>query len=108
MEDVKQSRPIFSHIRDLKGITDTIYGSTSGAPHYSKYPLGKHAGYYLQAHGYTHNSILEIEKVYFQTVDTNGSSNADKFVELLSPQGMATTEILWLWDLIRHDDDCGF
>ena len=95
-------KPVYSHIRDFAGIIDTIYGSTSAAPHYVSYDLGKHASHYLQAHGYTEATISEIERLW------TASKTVDDFTDHLVPLGMAVTEVTWLWDLIHHDDDCGF
>ncbi|KAJ7031790.1 hypothetical protein C8F04DRAFT_1262650 [Mycena alexandri] len=96
-------RPIYSHIRDFTGIIDTIYGSSSAPLVYLSYGLGKHAGYYLQAHGYTDSTIKKIEEIWMRS-----GSSVDTFVDLLSAHGVATTEGRWLWDMINHDDDCGF
>ncbi|KAJ7447385.1 hypothetical protein B0H11DRAFT_1929744 [Mycena galericulata] len=72
-------RPIFSHIRDFAGITGTIYGSTSGSPAYTQYDqLGKHAAHYLQAHGYTAETIEEIQSIWLSCKDV------DEFVGLLN------------------------
>ncbi|KAJ7082615.1 hypothetical protein C8R43DRAFT_1169716 [Mycena crocata] len=97
-----KTRMVYSYVRDYTGIIDTIYGKTSSPPEYPLHALGKHAGYYLEAHGYTQDTITGIEGIWSE------SSNVDEFIDLLAPSGMATTEIRWLWDLIRHDDDCGF
>ncbi|KAJ6521410.1 hypothetical protein B0H19DRAFT_1068725 [Mycena capillaripes] len=91
---------IDSHIRDFTGIINTIYGSTT-TPTYKLYTLGKHAGYYLQAHGYTETTIQEIQKLWANSADV------DTFIEHLTSRGMPAAEIRWLWDLIRHDDNCG-
>ncbi|KAJ6450340.1 hypothetical protein C8R47DRAFT_1230301 [Mycena vitilis] len=96
----KKTGPIDSHIRDFAGILNTVYGSTT-APAYKLYNLGKHAGYYLQAHGYTEPIILQIEEIYLEAKDV------ESFVKSLTSQGMAAAEVRWLWDLIRHDDNCG-
>ncbi|KAJ7769594.1 hypothetical protein DFH07DRAFT_768864 [Mycena maculata] len=99
--ETKRTRPIFSYIRSLSGITDTIYG-TSSAPEYGSHILGKHADYYLLSHGYTDDSIETIRHIL------SNSPKVDIFVDLLSAHGMAATETRWLWDLIHHDDNCGF
>jgi hypothetical protein len=91
---------IDSHIRDFTGIMDTIYGSTT-TPSYKSYTLGKHAGFYLQAHGYTETTIHEIQKLWAN------STHVDVFIEHLTSRGMPAAEVRWLWDLIRHDDNCG-
>jgi hypothetical protein len=91
---------VYSHIRDLTGITDSIYG-TSLPPKYEVQEIGRHAGYYLQAHGYTQETINDITGLYAR------SATVEDFVEVLNSGGMAATEIRWLWDLIQHDDDCG-
>ncbi|KAJ7031786.1 hypothetical protein C8F04DRAFT_1262644 [Mycena alexandri] len=96
-------RPIYSHIRDFTGIIDTIYGSSSAPLVCLSYGLGKHAGYYLQAHGYTDSTIKKIEEIWMRS-----GSSVDTFVDLLSAHGVAATEGRWLWDMINHDDDCGF
>jgi hypothetical protein len=95
------TQPIFSHIRDLSGIIDTIYGTTK-TPEYPQHQIGRHASYYLHAHGYTASSIDEIASIWAH------SEGAEAFVEVLGSKGMAAAEVHWLWDLIRHDDDCGF
>ena len=43
---------VYSHIRDLSGIIDTIYGTTLTPPHFEANEIRHHAGYYLHAHGY--------------------------------------------------------
>ena len=91
---------VYSHIRDLTGIIGSIYG-TSLAPKYEAHQIGRHAGYYLQAHGYTEETIDNIAVVYAR------STTVEEFVEILNSGGMVATEIRWLWDLIQHDDDCG-
>ncbi|KAJ7074938.1 hypothetical protein B0H15DRAFT_806525 [Mycena belliarum] len=107
-EPASQSQPlpkpkiIYSHIRDLTGIVDTIYGSTSSKPDYALYNLGRHASNYLQAHGYTGSTIKEIENIWAS------SGSVDNFSARLVPLGMAATEVQWLWELIHHDDNCGF
>jgi hypothetical protein len=92
---------IYSHIRDLTGIIDTIYGSTSATPNYTLNTLGKHASHYLGAHGYTNPTITEIEKIW------SACTTLDEFTNQLTTLGMAATESHWLWDLIHHDD-CGY
>ncbi|KAJ7285548.1 hypothetical protein C8J57DRAFT_1215958 [Mycena rebaudengoi] len=57
------TQPIFSHIRDLSGIIDTIYG-TNKIPEYPQHQIGWHASYYLHAHGYTASSIDEIASIW--------------------------------------------
>ncbi|KAJ7615116.1 hypothetical protein DFH06DRAFT_1146169 [Mycena polygramma] len=99
-DEPKMRRPIFSHIRDLTGIIDTIYGSTTGSPVYSQYNLGKQANKYLHAHGYTDSTIQKIQETW------EGSQSSEEFVKLLSPYGMATTEIQWLWEMITHAEHC--
>ncbi|KAJ7016999.1 hypothetical protein C8F04DRAFT_1339618 [Mycena alexandri] len=89
-----------SYMRDLSGIVGIIYGSTTSAPTYQSYDLGRHTSYYLQAHGYDESAIEEIQKLWAQ------SDDVEKFVELLTSRGMAATEVRWLWDLIRHDENC--
>ncbi|KAJ7898761.1 hypothetical protein B0H13DRAFT_2664483 [Mycena leptocephala] len=89
------TRPIFSHVRDLTGVINTIYGSTSGPPMYRSYELGKLASQYLQAHGFTESAIKEIQDIWARS-----EGNVESFVALLSPRGMAATEIRWLWDII--------
>jgi hypothetical protein len=98
----KTTNNIFSHIRDFTGIIDTIYGITTNAPTYPKQNIGRHAGYYLLSHGYTADTIEEITKIWA------GSNDIDEFVETMGQRGMPTTEVRWLWDLIRHEYDCGF
>ncbi|KAJ7852695.1 hypothetical protein B0H14DRAFT_2580863 [Mycena olivaceomarginata] len=91
---------IYSHIRDTSGIIDTIYGTTTGHPDFKPQDLGRHASYYLQAHGYLQETIDEITEVWLQ------SHGVEEFVAALNPQGMPATELRWLWDLIDHSDDC--
>jgi hypothetical protein len=93
---------VYSHIRDLTGIIDSIYGTTSVPPSFNTHEIGRHASYYLQAHGYMQETIDHIALVWMNSADV------DEFVETLNVSGMAATEIRWLWDLIRHADDCGF
>lgn len=101
--DVGQAkRAIHSHIREFEGIVDTIYGSTSADPNYTTYGIGKHASHYLQAHGYTKATITDIVTIW------SASGTPDEFLDHLVPRGMPATEVQWLWDLIRHDDNCGF
>ncbi|KAJ7261220.1 hypothetical protein C8J57DRAFT_1232765 [Mycena rebaudengoi] len=57
------TQPIFSHIWDLSGIIDTIYG-TNKIPEYPQHQIGWHASYYLHAHGYTASSIDEIASIW--------------------------------------------
>ncbi|KAJ7076805.1 hypothetical protein C8R43DRAFT_966011 [Mycena crocata] len=98
----RKSKKIHSHIRDFTGIIDTVYGTTSTALDYALYDIGTHASRYLQAHGYTEATIEDIEQFWSM------SKNVDEFVDHLVPCGMAATEVQWLWDLIRHPDDCAF
>jgi hypothetical protein len=91
---------VHSHIRNLSGIIDTIYGTTSELPHYQPHEIGRHASYYLQAHGYGMDSINLIALIWAK------NDTVDKFVDAIGAFGMAATEIRWLWDLIQHDDDC--
>ncbi|KAJ7041255.1 hypothetical protein C8F04DRAFT_1177438 [Mycena alexandri] len=95
-----QMKLVDSYMRDLSGIVGVIYGSTTSAPTYQSYDLGRHTSYYLQAHGYDESAIEEIQKLWAQ------SDDVENFVELLTSRGMAATEVRWLWDLIRHDDNC--
>ncbi|KAJ7150560.1 hypothetical protein C8R43DRAFT_1128033 [Mycena crocata] len=83
-------------------IVDTVYGSTSGLPEYAIYNVGKHASRYLGAHGYTQDTITEIERIW------STSETADEFVDSLVLYGMAATEVRWLWDLTQHSDNCGY
>ncbi|KAJ7627894.1 hypothetical protein B0H17DRAFT_1150811 [Mycena rosella] len=101
-EKSSKAKIIYSHIRDFTGITNTIYGSTSQAPTYASYGFGKHASYYLQAHGYDEDSIGTIETLWM------ASKDVDEFLKPLISRGMPATEVQWLWDLIHHDDNCGF
>lgn len=87
-------------MRDLSGIVGIVYGSTTSAPTYQSYNLGRHASYYLQSHGYDELTIEEIQKLWAQ------SGDVEEFVRLLTSRGMAATEVRWLWDLIKHDDNC--
>ena len=48
---------VYSHIRDLSGIIDTIYGTTLSPPHFEVHEIGCYAGYYLHAHGYVQETI---------------------------------------------------
>lgn len=98
----RAKRAIHSHIREFEGIVDTIYGSTSADPNYITYGIGKHASHYLQAHGYTKATITDIVAIW------SASTTPDEFLDHLVPRGMPATEVRWLWDLIRHDDNCGF
>jgi hypothetical protein len=99
--DNKTTTKIFSHIRDFTGIIDTIYGITEDAPAYPSQRIGRHAGYYLHSHGYTSDTIEDITKIWANSPDV------EEFVGALGDRGMPATEVRWLWDLIRHDDDCG-
>ncbi|KAJ7128191.1 hypothetical protein C8R43DRAFT_957675 [Mycena crocata] len=98
----KTSSLVHSHIRGFTGIVDTVYGSTSGLPEYAIYNVGKHASRYLGAHGYTQDTITEIERIW------STSETADEFVDSLVLYGMAATEVRWLWDLTQHSDNCGY
>ncbi|KAJ7256721.1 hypothetical protein C8J57DRAFT_1235585 [Mycena rebaudengoi] len=97
----KTTSNVFSHIRDFTGIIATIYGITTNTPIYPTQKIGRHAGYYLLSHGYTADTIADITKIWAD------SNNIDQFVETMGSRGMPATEVRWLWDLIRHDDDCG-
>ncbi|KAJ7199090.1 hypothetical protein C8J57DRAFT_1262047 [Mycena rebaudengoi] len=76
--------------------------NTASSPTYAPHKIGRHAGYYLHAHGYTATTIEEITQLWANCDDV------EAFIEVLGSRGMAATEVRWLWDLIRHDDDCGF
>lgn len=98
----QKPKPIHSHIRDFTGIIETVYGSTSASEVYQTYDLGRHASYYLQAHGYSESIIQEIQKIWLEN-----TNNMDNFVNVLTSHGMAATEVQWFWDLIQHKDICG-
>ncbi|KAJ7185966.1 hypothetical protein C8R46DRAFT_1025887 [Mycena filopes] len=69
---------VYSHIRSLAGIIDSIYGTTSTAPEYTVHQIGRHASRYLQAHGYMEEAIDSIATVWA------GSKSVEEFVDSLA------------------------